>query len=159
MEEETPNDSVRTLLLLLAFAATKMVACIVLMFFGFFNCAHLFFKFLLLGFQIWDLALDLLSRFLFGLDGCSPVLFFLVKGLALPTSPDVESLSLLKDIFFSLCPIDCTNWCKTWWIFRHLLPWWYQSDLLRNYAYDCDAFDKGSHHWRRAHQCVCSMDY
>ena len=38
-------------LLLLGFAATKMVARIVLVFICLLTCAHLFFKFLTLGFQ------------------------------------------------------------------------------------------------------------
>ena len=46
--------------------------------------------------------MDLLSRFLFGHDGCSPALFFLVEGLALPSALDVEFIPLVKDRFFYL---------------------------------------------------------
>ena len=41
--------------------------------------------------------LGLLSRFIFGLDGCSPALLFIVEGFAIPPALDVESLPLVKD--------------------------------------------------------------
>ena len=52
MEQEMPNESVRPPFLLLDFAATKLVACIVLRFILFLACAPLFFNFLKLVFQI-----------------------------------------------------------------------------------------------------------
>ena len=51
MQQETTNESVRTLLLLLTFAAIKLVARIVLLFILFITCDHILFKFLTLGFQ------------------------------------------------------------------------------------------------------------
>ena len=41
-----------------------------------------------------------MSRFLFGFDEFSPDLFFLEKGLALPSALDVESIPLVEDILF-----------------------------------------------------------
>ena len=38
--------------------------------------------------------------FIFVLDRFSPALFFLVKGLALPSALDIESLPLVEDILF-----------------------------------------------------------
>ena len=51
MEQETPSESAKPLLLLLDFAFTKMVSHIVLMFIFFLTCAYIFLKFLTLGFQ------------------------------------------------------------------------------------------------------------
>ena len=97
MEQDMPNKSVRPLFMLFSFVATKLVVHIVLRFIFFLTCAPFFLDFLTLVFQIWYLALDLLSRFLLELDGFSPALFFLVLGLALTSTLDVESLHLVKD--------------------------------------------------------------
>ena len=56
-----------------------MVECIVLRFICFLACAPIVFKFLVLGLQILDLALDLMSRFIFELDGGIYALFLLVE--------------------------------------------------------------------------------
>ena len=128
MEQEKPDGSVRPLLLLLDFLSTKLVSHIVLRFICFLACAPIFFEFLTLGFQRWDLALDLLSRFIFGLYGCSPAQFFLVEGLALTSTLDIEFLPLVKDrLLLSVrqlrtiwvkpgeycanCSLDAAFWC------------------------------------------------
>ena len=100
MEKETPNESVRHLLMMISFASTKLVSHIVLRFVCFLACAPPLFDFITLGFQIWDLGLYLLNRFLSGLDECSPAFFFLVKVLALTSALDFESLPLVKDRLF-----------------------------------------------------------
>ena len=74
MEQEKPNDSVRPLLMLLEFEATKLVARIILKFIGLPACVPLFLKFLTLGFKICNIALDILSCFLFGIYGYSRAL-------------------------------------------------------------------------------------
>ena len=108
--------------MLLFFEATKLVARIFLVFIWFLTCAHLFFKFLTLGFQRWDLASDLLRRFLFWNWCMQTCFFFLSNDLHFPP-PLMLSYSLLSKIYFSFRPIAWTNWVKIQWILRHLLPW------------------------------------
>ena len=54
--------------MLLDFMATELVSLIILRFISFLGYAPLLFKFVTLGFQGLDLALDLLISFLFELD-------------------------------------------------------------------------------------------
>ena len=96
MEQVTPNEPVWPILILLYFASTKLVAQIVLRFICFLACAPIFFELLTLGFQRWDLALDLLSRFIFVIDGGNSAMFILVKGIVLPSAIDVEALPIVK---------------------------------------------------------------
>ena len=81
----------------LDFESTKRVAYIFLRFTCFLAYAPLFPDFLTLGFQRWDLALDLLSRFIFVIDGGNSDMFILVKGIVLPSAIDVEALPIVKD--------------------------------------------------------------
>ena len=112
MEQETINDSVWPLLLLLFFAATKLVARIFLRFICFLTCAPIFFEFLTFGFQGWDLSLDLLIWFLLRLNGGSSDLFLLVKEFSFPSDLDVEALPLVEDtLLLSLRKLR-TVWIK-----------------------------------------------
>ena len=97
MEQETPNESVRPLFLILDFASTKIVAYIALRFAYFLACAPIFFELFKLGFLKIDFALDLLGRFLFVLDECS---VFLAEGLALSSALDVQLVLFIKNRLF-----------------------------------------------------------
>ena len=121
MEQETQNESVRPLLMLLAFASTKLVARI-----SWVSYASLLA--LLFPSSSLHLALkDEISRwiswaalFLYLMDAAL-ICFFLSNDLGFPP-PLMLSCSLLSKLY-CFFPSDILDyWSKTRWILRHLLP-------------------------------------
>ena len=116
-----------------------MVARIVLRFICFLACTPLVFEFLKFGFQRWDLALYLLSRFLFVLDVWRSALFFLVKELALPSALDVELISIIREILFlyvQYCRpiwVKLGEYCATCSLDTAL--WWFIATIVDVYEY------------------------
>ena len=128
MEQETPNDSVWPILLIIDFVATKLVARIFLRFIWFLSCDPLFFEFLALVLQRWYLTLDIMSWFLLGIDGGRSDLFLIVKAFSFPSALNVELLPLVKygllllvwklrpvwvksGKYCATCSLDDSLWC------------------------------------------------
>ena len=123
MEQETPNESVRHLLMIIEFTVTKMFSQIVLMLIYLLACAPLFFVFLALGFKDEISLWIFWAAFFLDFLDAALLCFFSSWSNCASLRPWCWVAPSRRRYIVSLLPIAWISLVKTRWILLHLLPW------------------------------------